>query len=139
RAGGKQLLQSYARYAMRLPYPKHPEYKARSVRIYRVQHRILGAPELASGADPLDLTTFLPYYQGRFDAEGKLLDPEDPFLYWHVPTLYYRDLPPVLRDGKADRAVPRPGEAAPDTVLVYAFRHAGDEKNWIIPPKRRGP
>lgn len=109
---GKELLQSYARYLARLPYPNHPEYRFHSVKIYRAQHRILSAPALAHGADPYDLTFYLPYYQGQFDARGKL-DPEDPFLYWLVP---------IMRDDPADRNSP---------IKAYVFLHAGDQHDWI--------
>ena len=37
------------------------------------------------GQDPLDPITFVPTYMGEYDTEGRLLDPKDPFLFWHIP------------------------------------------------------
>ena len=29
----------------------------------------------------------MPYFMGEFDADGKLKDPNDPYLYWLIPIL----------------------------------------------------
>ncbi len=118
----KLFLQSYARYVARLPHPKHADAKAVSVKIYRVLHETLTAPDLAAGADPQDLRYFLPYYQGQYDPAGRLLDPDDPFLYWLLPTL-----PGDWTDPKN----PRAGLNQP--LSVFAFLHAGDKDKWIVP------
>ena len=57
----------------------------KSVRVYRVTHTLITPHELSAGKDPLDETTFVPFYMGKYDIDGKLLDPKDPFLYWHLP------------------------------------------------------
>src|SRR5262249_57931030 len=78
--------------------------------------------ELGNGVDPNALTTYLPYYQGKYDPDGVLLDDKgkekDPFLYWLLPTV-----PEVM-----DPTVP-PGMARHDVVSVYAILHAyGSER-----------
>jgi hypothetical protein len=109
---GRQLLTSYARHLLAMPVPKeYPGYQPVSVKIYRVQHRIIGAEMLNMGADPWDPIYFLPYYNGQFDREGRLMDPNDPFLYWVLP---------ILRQNENDPKSP---------LLRYVFKHAGDA-NW---------
>jgi len=54
-----------------MPPPKeYADARPVSVKIYRVQHRILGAEMLHAGADPWNLTFFLPYYNGQFDPRA---------------------------------------------------------------------
>jgi hypothetical protein len=82
----KQMLSSYARYVIHsLPHELDPNVRARSVKIYRVTHRLIAPAELAQGISPLDPRYFWAYFQGEFDPDGKLLDPEEPFLYWVLP------------------------------------------------------
>ena len=83
----KQLLQSYARF-IALQYA-HADAKAdvAGVKVYRVTHAILSPGDFAEGRDPLDPTLFFPYYQGEFDKEGNLKNPDDPYLYWLIPIL----------------------------------------------------
>jgi hypothetical protein len=33
----------------------------------------------------LDPTNYMPFYMGKYDLDGRLLDPKDPFLYWVLP------------------------------------------------------
>lgn len=63
------------------------EVPVKSVKMYRIVHLILSPQELAAGVKPLDKTKHMPYFLGEFDAEGKLLDERDPFLYWYLPML----------------------------------------------------
>jgi hypothetical protein len=70
------------------------------------------------GTDPNALTTYLPFYLGKYDPAGNLLDGEgnkdkDPFLYWLLPTM-----PEMI-----DPTVPRDPERM-DVVSVYAILHA---------------
>ena len=37
------------------------------------------------GKDPYNAAQYMPYYQGAFDQDGKLIDSTDPMLYWLVP------------------------------------------------------
>ena len=107
------LLASFARYLLRRPHPDHPDAKPVAVKIYRVQHQILPAAAMAVGADPRDWIYYFPYYVGKFDTEGKLLDPEDPFLYWLLPMVRENAIDPQSR------------------LKCYVFLHAGDETQWI--------
>jgi hypothetical protein len=82
----RRLLSSYARHiAHTSPDPSNPHNPVKAVRIYRVIHNLISPRELNEGKDPLDPTTFMPHYMGKYDLEGRLLDPKDPFLFWHVP------------------------------------------------------
>jgi hypothetical protein len=63
------------------------------------------------GYDPREPYFYLPYYFGEYDPEGKLLDPNSPFLYWLVP---------ILEDGNKRN-------------YDYARRHAGDPR-WVRDP-----
>jgi hypothetical protein len=113
---GRRFLTSYSRYLLHhRPHPTIPEARAVRVKIFRVQHQILPAQLLAMGIDPWDLTLYFPYYVGEFDAEGNLLNPNDPLLYWLLPNLH--DDP-----------------SKPDSpVKCYAYKYAGDPA-WIIKP-----
>lgn len=62
-----------------------PGVKVKSVKLYRVVHLILSPKELADGVSPLDKTKHWPYFMGEFDADGKLVDEREPFLYWYLP------------------------------------------------------
>jgi hypothetical protein len=75
----RQLLAGYARHLGRTYSPM------RSVKIYLTQHRMLNQKEFADGKDPYDKDTYLPFFVGEFDGEGRLLNPYDPLLYWIVP------------------------------------------------------
>src|SRR5579875_2518746 len=81
----RRLIASFARHVA------HSEANAanpvKAVRVYRVVHTLMSPRELSEGKDPLDPTRFVPFYMGKYDPDGKLLDPEDPFLFWHVPIL----------------------------------------------------
>lgn len=82
----RRLLASYARHIARTsPHQEDPSIAVKGVRVYRVIHSLITPRELAEGREPLDETTFLPYYMGKYDLDGRLLDPKDPFLFWHLP------------------------------------------------------
>jgi hypothetical protein len=79
----KIVIESYAR---RMHYhPPNPAKKVASVKIYRVMHDIPLPKQLADNKDPEDPTFYGIYYVGEYDAEGKLLDPDNPYLYWLIP------------------------------------------------------
>lgn len=111
----RYLVPSYARHlAAEL---SGPDRRVVSLKIYRLEHRVLNTPAFANGADPFDPATYLPFYLGEFDATGKLVDPQDPMLYWLVPI------------------IPKPGGAAPTdpdrkAYDDYLSKHAGFEVDW---------
>jgi hypothetical protein len=110
----QNMVASYARYAAgHYRHEKNPDLAVKSVKAYRVVHAIVSAQDFADPdhpLDPLDPTTYLAYYQGEFDIDGKMLDENDPFLYWLLPI--YRERPPfqvqgpfrVLRDTEKARS-----------------------------------
>ncbi len=106
------LLRSYARYAARLPHPKYPNATVKSVKLYKVLHRTLTPQETAAGADPQDLTNFLPYYEGQYDPQGNLQDPDDPFLYWMLPIVRVHGNNPNL------------------PIQAWLYLHSGDEEHY---------
>ncbi len=110
------LIESFARHAASLPHPEDPaRYRIKSVKVYRVVHAIPSAQFLAAGADVLrDPTHFRPFYMGEYSPEGKLLDPEDPFIYWLLP---------IMR-------VARGQEGKDVEIRNYAAHHAGDPR-WV--------
>jgi hypothetical protein len=78
----RRMIASYARH---VAHTDSEPAKVKAVRVYRLVHKMITPKELYEGKDPLDPTNFLSYYMGKYDPDGKLLDPEDPFLFWHVP------------------------------------------------------
>jgi hypothetical protein len=141
----KQLLESFAHYVTRIPYPEHPEYKILGVRIYSLIHMI--PPEgayLLNKMHPADPEFYRPYFLGEFrflpkkqpslegavgfvaaftgealyTAEGELALVSDPFLYWLLPI--GREFLPPIREGD------------PGSVLIrdYCRKHAGDPY-WV--------
>jgi hypothetical protein len=122
----KWLIQSYARHVARnCPNPDNPDAKVTSVRVYRLIHRIISPLELSQGYSPLAETLYQPYYLGRFDPDGNLLDPQDLFLYWYIPIVYVPN-----NYGKAGAKVPllfnRQPSPAQGKVLNGLKIHAGE-------------
>jgi hypothetical protein len=85
----RRLIASYARHIARTsPDPNDPHNEVKAVRVYRVVHELISPRQLHEGElTPWDDTTFKPYYVGKYDRDGRLLDPDDPFLYWWVPII----------------------------------------------------
>jgi hypothetical protein len=84
----KKMMEGYARFvALHTPHPEDPNIPVVSVKIYRVTHNILSPAEMGRGEDPNNPRLYLPFYQGEFSPEGKLLDPDDPLLYWLIPII----------------------------------------------------
>lgn len=88
----RQVLPSYARHLAAMH--ADPAKKVKSIKIYRTQHSILplnyfrGNPDRdpeIPGMSPYDPSLYLPYFQGEFTPDGKLVDSMDPMLYWLVP------------------------------------------------------
>ena len=92
--------------------PEHPTWKIERVRIYRIIHRIPPSDLFLIGVEATDPEFYLPFYMGEFDAGGKLVNENDPLLYWMLP---------VLRD---------PPRNAFSQVRDWMRRHAGDPY-WI--------
>lgn len=83
------LLPSFVHHVARLPVCQHddgvtPIY---SVKVYRVEHRILPPLDLKSSGF-YDPQTYFPYFLGEYDADGTPLNTGDPMLNWLVPIFY---------------------------------------------------
>lgn len=110
----KELVSSYAKHVTRLRHPEHPDWRIQSVKVYRVKHVLAQEGPFMKGVDPREPYFYLPYYYGQYDPDGRLLDPNSPFLYWLVP---------VLEDNRR-------------WIFDYARRHAGDPR-WVREPENK--
>jgi hypothetical protein len=122
----RRLVSSYVRHIASVKADALPGYELRWVKVYRVRHDI-PPPEAYAKLDPPmsanDPTLYRPFYMGRYNIKGELLDVPgfnehgvlvsgDPFLFWLLP-IHSWDNSGVIRD--------------------YARLHAGDVK-WIRLP-----
>jgi hypothetical protein len=136
----KRLLESYTRHVAHDYKERNPDVReVKGVRVYRIVHQFLSAPELESGMDPNDWSTYLAHYWGEYDERGKLIDPDNPDLYWVIPILKVRSMvnpytdlgwgtpndPTVVLALQTDPRV----EAK---ILNYVNLHAGFT-GWILP------
>jgi hypothetical protein len=82
----KMMLESYANHVGHsMPHPTDPACKITGIKVYRVVHRMMSAKETALGVKPDKKWMFQPFFQGEFDADGRLKNPQDPYLYWLIP------------------------------------------------------
>ncbi len=93
------MLGSYVRHiAAVLQHSIDPERQISSIKAYRISHRMLSPREIALGMEPDKKWTYLPYFQGEFDTDGKLLDLQDPYRYWLIPIVNKKN--PYLSSGE---------------------------------------
>jgi hypothetical protein len=119
----RRYISSYAHHiAVTSPHPTNPDVSVQSVSIYRLTHRIIGPGQIAQGMSPLDETFYTPFYMGKFNTKGELIDPNDPFLYWYLPIIMVPRNYPSGTDGIYINAPP-----PPDGRLLNCMKiHAGD-------------
>lgn len=125
-AYSRRMIQNYIRWVAR-----NDPYQAEAgdvvkVRLYRVIHSIAEASQLVHGIHPLDLSMYLPYYQGEYLPDGTLYNPQDPLLYWLIPIVRKDDhLPWAPSSSESLTTIPT---AEGRTYQVYDFLklHAGD-------------
>lgn len=112
----KRMVNSYARYISRkFAHPEgNPNVNIDHIKIYKVTHGIITVQDLARDYDPLDKTLFYPYFLGAFDKSGKMIDPNDPFLYFLLP---------ITRSNN-----PNEPSVLTDSLEI----HAGDLKNTPV-------
>lgn len=89
----RQVLPSYVRHMAHI-YAK-PDKAIKSIRVYRTLHMIATLAEFrgydvlgrrdVTPKSPYNPGLYLPYFQGKFARDGRLIDPTDPMLYWLVP------------------------------------------------------
>jgi hypothetical protein len=106
----KMVIASVAQRAF-LEAPAREGATLESIKVYRVTLTLVTPAELARGVSPLERNKYYPIFLGEFDKNGKLLHPDDPFLYWYLPIVV------VPRDYPKDAYHPVPG-LPPDTPTV---------------------
>lgn len=98
----RQLLPSYVRHLAHTH--AKPDRVVKSIRVYRALHLIanLGqfhgydentGQKMKQPMSPYNPTQYMPYYQGKYDRDGRLTDPTDPMLYWLLPIIQEREVP----------------------------------------------
>jgi hypothetical protein len=92
---GRQFLASYARHVAHKYGSGREGVGVKSIKVYLTQHRLLSKRQYANKEDPYAKDSYLPFFVGEFDAEGKLINPFDPLLYWVVPILKMPKRDPV--------------------------------------------
>jgi hypothetical protein len=91
----RHILPSFARH-LAAEYAR-PGKDLKSIKIYRTLHMITTLPQFrgyqAGSAQPVNPTSpynpalYLPYFQGEFTPDGKLVDSTEPLLYWLIPIM----------------------------------------------------
>jgi hypothetical protein len=119
-SGARHVLQSYAVFAASRPHPDNPEWRAKSVKVYRVLHEIIPLPAFVNEMDPRDPEFYRPYYLGEYSPEGEFLksNQDDPFLYWLLPKV------------RVQRQMPF------SQIQSWVRKHAGDPEWHYLPDSR---
>ncbi|MFO0970341.1 MAG: hypothetical protein U0793_32735 [Gemmataceae bacterium] len=112
----QHLVESFVRHISTRPHPDHPDWKLRSVKVYKVKHELFGWDQMLAKRDPTDPVTFSPWYMGEYDPNGVIVNRKDPFLFWMLP---------ILRNNYSDPSSPL------SLTLSFMHRHAGDPK-WAV-------
>jgi hypothetical protein len=118
----QRMLRAYARHAATAFPHDDGRTTVAGVKVYRAVHLILSPSDFAAGASVVDPTLFWPYFQGEFDRDGNLKDPNDPYLYWLIPIQRVATIPasqsgvPLLDASRAET----PREEIRDYVAVHA-------------------
>jgi hypothetical protein len=123
-AYSKRMLETYTRFIARhTPHPTDKEKKVTSIKTYRVLHLILSPNDIKRRTDPDDPTNYYPFFHGEYTPDGKLRNPDDPFLYWMVPIVKTTQLQAVV--GRARREDQR------EMIVDYCAMHAalGESRN----------
>jgi hypothetical protein len=160
---GLHVLSSFVRHVAYEFRHSHPGARIQNIKVYRIEHKFLSAPEMESGKQPQDPNTYFPYFWGNYDPEGVLKSEQDPYLYWQLPIMEIKPKHPIfflpndyliahLPAGKFPGGVkPRPDAPEEDhfsyaaynacrvmvgekpKVLNFMLFHAGDPK-WVRYP-----
>jgi hypothetical protein len=91
----RQFLASYARHIAKTEMDKHPGVHIKSIKVYLTQHRLLSQRQYADHEDPYDKSSYLPFFVGEYDTDGKLVNPFDPMLFWVVPIIKTKSIDPA--------------------------------------------
>jgi len=64
----RRYLESYAAYVIRTTqHPENPDWKVKSVRVYRITHDLINPGQMVNGLQPTDPTLFYAYYYGEYE------------------------------------------------------------------------
>jgi hypothetical protein len=154
----QRIMSSYVRHVAYAFEQEHPGVQVKRVKIYRIIHYFLSAPQMAADVDPQDPTTYHPYFWGEYDADGKMTpaSERDPYLYWQLPFLRVQPeasphfkpnseiiphLPPAERPRlpveEEDQfsidvaTAAKVADVKHSKVFGYMYLHAGDT-NWVL-------
>lgn len=108
-----KLLQSLVQYICRQKHPDHPDAEVVSAKVYHVIHFWPTTKQFRDGIRATHPALYFPYYQGKYDPRGKLLDEpifeydehgrlvdgnlganQDPFYRWLLPILMEKPTTP---------------------------------------------
>lgn len=113
----RYLLPSYAAHLIHAH--STPDRSVKSVKIYRLEHRVLPVNRLAEKFSPHHPTTFRPYFLGEYalapNGDAELVDTQDPMLYWLCPIL---------------QKVPSSTDPQKRDYEDFLSQHAKYEYNW---------
>jgi hypothetical protein len=56
---------------------------------------LLSQRQYADHEDPYDKSSYLPFFVGEYDTDGKLVNPFDPMLFWVVPIIKTKSIDPA--------------------------------------------
>jgi hypothetical protein len=88
------VLPSYASHVILEHTPDKATAAKTTVKVYRVQHNTMLVEEFTNArnrpgtvTNPYSPLTYRPYFLGEFYADGTMVNPQEPMLYWLVPIL----------------------------------------------------
>jgi hypothetical protein len=118
----RYVVPSYARHILKANSTNGRV--AKTVKLYRLEHRIVPVNVYREKLSPYHPITYRPYFLGEFRLddtdEAVMVNPQDPMLYWLVPIL-----PKRLTNLKA--------EDVDDQIEDYLSKHAGYKVDWRRP------
>jgi hypothetical protein len=153
----KRYISSYVRHVARtVRSDEDPDARIKGIKVYRIVHQLISAPQFEMGMRPIDPVLYYPYFQGEFDTDGKLKPfggrpdeglsfiqwmgqdrdgkmamqaerAQDPFLYWLLP-IYRMPINPDKPANKLEEM----------TAPIDCFReHAGIPTGLEEPTRRK--
>jgi hypothetical protein len=79
----KIYLGSYVRHVARtVRSSQDPDAKVKRIKVYRLVHQIINAPQLKQGLTPTDPIFYLAYFEGEYNPDGQLVPTTQPDLVW---------------------------------------------------------
>jgi hypothetical protein len=117
----KKMVEAYARHAgHNYPAEKDASATVTRVTVFRVIHSMLSPEQMKDGMSPTDPTTYLAYYQGMFDRDGKQQNLPDPFLYWLIPIIWVPEKS-LSADFPQDLVISRKEDPGQDTMVLVDY------------------